>query len=345
MSSNTPDKVLIIAEVGVNHNGDMALARAIVDSIAHTDVDVIKFQTAIPTLLMTETTPKAEYQKETTGTEESAIKMIADLQFTYGEFLDLQKYVEATGKRFLSTAFDHQSLAFLSEIGLELFKIPSGEITNLPYLRDVASRASDIILSTGMSRLDEVQAAVDAITATGFPQDRITVLQCNTAYPTPLSDTNLRAMTTMNEVLGVEVGFSDHTVGIAASVAAVARGARVIEKHVTLSRELPGPDQHASMEPAEFALLVKTIREVELVLGSPEKTVSESERQNIPIARRGLYAAREIPSGTVITAEDVVALRPEAIISPMQVDVVIGSSTTKAFGRHEPLDFAHLRGE
>lgn len=344
MTKLESEKVFIIAEVGVNHNGDLALAKAIVDSIADTDVDVIKFQTGIPSLIMTESTPKAEYQKETTGTTESAIKMIADLQFTYVEFLDLQKYVEATGKQFLSTAFDHQSLAFLSEIGLELFKIPSGEITNLPYLRDVAARASDIILSTGMSRIDEVQAALDAITATGFPKERITVLQCNTAYPTPLVDTNLRAMSTMKNLLGVEVGFSDHTEGIAASVAAVALGARVIEKHVTLSRDLPGPDQHASMEPAEFALLVQTIREVELVLGSPEKTVSESERQNIPIARRGLYAAREIPSGAVITAEDVVALRPEALISPMHVDAVIGSRATASFGRHEPLDFAHLRG-
>lgn len=344
MTKPESKKVFIIAEVGVNHNGDLDLAKAIVDSIADTDVDVIKFQTGIPSLIMTESTPKAEYQKETTGTEESAIKMIADLQFTYKEFLDLQKYVEATGKRFLSTAFDHQSLAFLSDIGLELFKIPSGEITNLPYLRDVASRAADIILSTGMSRLDEVQAAVDAITATGFPKARITVLQCNTAYPTPLSDTNLRAMTTMKEALGVEVGFSDHTEGIAASVAAVARGARVIEKHVTLSRDLPGPDQHASMEPEEFALLVQTIREVEQVLGSPEKNVSESERQNIPIARRGLYAAREIAAGEIITAADVVALRPEALISPMKVDDVIGSSAMKPFARHEPLDLTYLSG-
>jgi N,N'-diacetyllegionaminate synthase len=342
MTSTQEQRVLIIAEVGVNHNGDMQLARAIVDSIAHTDVDVIKFQTAIPSLLMTESTPKAEYQKETTGTEESAIKMIADLQFTFEEFIELQRYVEATGKRFLSTAFDHQSLAFLSDLGLRLFKIPSGEITNLPYLRDVAGRADDIILSTGMSRLDEVEAAVNAITSAGFPRNRITVLQCNTAYPTPIADTNLRAMTTMGDALDVEVGFSDHTEGIAASVAAVARGARVIEKHVTLSRDLPGPDQHASMEPQEFALLVSTIREVELALGSPEKTVSESERQNIPIARRGLYASREIDEGEIITAADIVALRPEAAISPMEVDSVVGCRANRAIARHEALSFSFL---
>ena len=332
-------RVLIIAEVGVNHNGDMALAKKIVDSVASTDVDIIKFQTAVPELLMVDNTPKAEYQKEKTGEEESAIDMIRSLVFDFDEFVELKTYVEKTGKKFLSTAFDHPSLAFLAELGLKLFKIPSGEITNLPYLRDVASRADDIILSTGMREISEVQNALDAITATGFPRNRITVLQCNTAYPTPISDTNLRAMVAMGEELDVAIGFSDHTEGISASVAAVALGATVIEKHVTVDKSLPGPDQHASMEPEEFALMVQTIREVELSLGSDKKLVSSSERMNIPIARRGLYAARDIPAGSVITSEDLIALRPEALVSPMEYDSIIDAVATRSFSKHEPITF------
>jgi len=335
-------RTLIIAEVGVNHNGDLALAKRIVDAIAVSDVDIIKFQTFTPELLMTSATPKAEYQKNTTGEEESAIDMIASLAFTQDQYRELQSYVEATGKRFLSTAFDHPSLQFLSDLGLTLFKIPSGEVTNLPYLRDVAARASDIIVSTGMCVIDEVRAAVDAITATGFPRERITVLQCNTSYPTPLTDTNLRAMVTLGEDLGLPFGFSDHTEGFAASVAAVALGATVIEKHVTVDRSLPGPDQHASMEPDEFALMVRTIREVEQALGSADKVVSPSERVNIPIARRGLYAARPIATGAQLTPDDVIALRPEASISPMRYDEVIGATATRSYATHEALDFDGL---
>lgn len=331
------NRVLIIAEVGVNHNGDLNLAKQIVDSIAHTDVDVIKFQTVVPELLMVPTTPKAQYQQETTGTEESAFDMISSLQFSYDEFDELKKYVEGTGKRFLSTAFDHPSLAFLSELGLSLFKIPSGEITNLPYLRDVAGRAADIILSTGMSELSEVDAALSAITATGFPRDRITVLQCNTAYPTPLSDTNLRAMVAMGEALDIATGFSDHTEGFSASVAAVALGATVIEKHVTVDKKLPGPDQHASMEPAEFAQMVQIIREIEVALGSRVKSVSSSERANIKVARRGLYASRDLLAGTALRLEDIISLRPEAEISPMKIDDVVGKVLFDDLKKNDPL--------
>lgn len=230
----------------------------------------------------------------------------------------------------------------MSDLGLTLFKIPSGEVTNLPYLRDVAARASDIIVSTGMCVIDEVRAAVDAITATGFPRERITVLQCNTSYPTPLADTNLRAMVTLGDDLGLPFGFSDHTEGFAASVAAVALGATVIEKHVTVDRSLPGPDQHASMEPEEFELMVRTIREVEQALGSANKVVSPSERVNIPIARRGLYAARPIAAGAQLTPDDVIALRPEAHISPMRYDDVIGATATRAYVTHEAIDFDGL---
>ena len=337
---NTLEKVLVIAEVGVNHNGDIELAKRIVDSVATTDVDIIKFQTVVPELLMVESTPKAEYQKQTTGESQSAFDMIRALQFSNEEFIELKSYVESKGKEFLSTAFDLGSLDFLHDLGLTLYKIPSGEITNLPYIRKVAQLAEDIILSTGMSLIEEVQEAIDAIVETGFPKSRITVLQCNTAYPTPLSDTNLRAMVTLGSTLGVKYGFSDHTEGIAASSAAVALGATVIEKHVTVDKSLPGPDQHASMEPEEFNLLMSTIRGIEQVLGSANKTVTDSERLNIPIARRGLYASRDISPGEVLSLENVIALRPEAEISPMQIDEVIDKRSSQGFQKHQPISFS-----
>lgn len=341
---SNPNRVLIIAEVGVNHNGQLALAQEMVDAAAVSDLDYIKFQTATAELVLTESAPKAEYQKQTTGETESAMKMIADLQLTYDEFRTLKAHVESRGKKFLSTAFDLPSVGFLHGLGLRLFKIPSGEITNLPYLRRVAEHADDIILSTGMSSMDEVRAAVDAITATGFPKERMTVLQCNTAYPSPVDDANLLAMVTMGRELGVRYGYSDHTIGSSACLAAVALGATVIEKHFTTDSTLPGPDQHASMEPDEFARLVASIREIERALGSTEKIITESERANRPVARRGVYAARDIAVGEVLSLDNVVCLRPETKLSPMDIDRVIGGVTTRALGKHEPiaLDSVHF---
>lgn len=338
----TEKHVLVIAEVGVNHNGDMALAKKIVDSIAHIDVDIIKFQTLIPDLLMVPSTPKAEYQKESTGTSESAFEMISKLQFSFEEFIELRDYVEAAGKKFLSTAFDLKSLAFLHDLGIRHFKIPSGEITNLPYLRETARLADDIILSTGMSTMKDIAQALDALLAEGFEKSKITVLQCNTAYPTPLEDCNLRAMNTMSTQLNVKIGFSDHTEGISAPLAAVALGATVIEKHVTIDKNLPGPDQHASMEPDQLEILVRNIREIELALGSDRKTVSESEKLNIPIARRGLYAAQDIEPGTVITSENLVALRPEADISPMEIDLIVGKSSQQYIPKYAPINWSQF---
>lgn len=332
-------KVLVIAEVGVNHNGSIELAKQIIDSVASTDVDIIKFQTVVPELLMVESTPKAEYQKETTGETQSAFDMIRALQFSNEEFVELKAYVESKNKQFLSTAFDLGSLDFLHDLGLEIYKIPSGEITNLPYIRKVAQLAQDIIISTGMSTVEEARAAVDAIVNEGFPKSRITVLQCNTAYPTPLEDTNLRAMVKLGESLGVKFGFSDHTEGVLASTAAVALGATVIEKHVTTDKSLPGPDQHASMEPQEFALLMENIRAVELLLGSSEKIVTDSERMNIPIARRGLYASRDIEQGEVLTLENVIALRPESAISPMKIDQILNKNAKTSIKKHQPISF------
>jgi N,N'-diacetyllegionaminate synthase len=331
------ERVLIIAEVGVNHNGDVELAKRIVDAIAETDVDIIKFQNGDPKLIMVESTPKAVYQARTTGVEESAIQMLEKLMFGRAELVELKAYVEGKGKEFLSTSFDLGGLDDLAELGLTTYKCPSGEITNLPYLRKMAHQADRLILSTGMADLDDVRAALDAITATGFPKDAITVLQCNTAYPTSVADANLRAMGTMRDELGVAVGYSDHTAGDAAALAAVALGATVIEKHVTLDRTLPGPDQHASMEPAEFARMVAGIRDVSAALGSAVKAPTASELENRPIARRGVYAARDLAAGEVIAADDLVMLRPETTVSPMEVDRIVGRPLASAVARHEPI--------
>lgn len=332
-----PARVLIIAEIGVNHNGQLALAQEMVDAAAVSDLDYIKFQTARAELVLTDSAPKAEYQKDTTGDAESAMEMIAALQLDYDEFRVLKTHVEGRGKKFLSTAFDLPSVGFLHSLGLRLFKIPSGEITNLPYLRTVAEHAEDIILSTGMSSMDEVRAAVDAITATGFPKERMTVLQCNTAYPSPVDDANLLAMVTMGRELGVRYGYSDHTIGSSACLAAVALGATVIEKHFTTDSTLPGPDQHASMEPDDFARLVAGIREIERALGSSEKRITDSERANRPVARRGVYASRDMQVGEILTMEDVVCLRPEAELSPMAIDSVLGRRLVSALARHQPV--------
>ncbi|HMM82436.1 MAG TPA: N-acetylneuraminate synthase [Terrimesophilobacter sp.] len=332
----------MIAEIGVNHNGDLELAKHMIDAAATSDVDIIKFQTAVPELVQIETAPKAKYQTTTTDADESAMDMIASLQFRYDEFRDLKDYVESRGKQFLSTAFDLESLEFLSSLGLTLFKIPSGEITNLPYLRSIARLAEDIILSTGMGTMEEVTAAVDAIVAAGFSREHLTVLQCNTAYPSPISDTNLLAMVAMGKELGVKFGYSDHTQGSSASIAAVALGATVIEKHFTTDTTLPGPDQHASMEPEAFAALVTSIREVESALGSSKKAITDSERENRPIARRGVYASRDLPAGEAITMADIVCLRPETELSPMDIDAVLGRKLTSPVGKHTPIDLDKL---
>jgi sialic acid synthase SpsE len=334
---STTDRVLVIAEIGVNHNGELALAKEMVDAAARSDVDVIKFQTAKIELLQVESAPKARYQEETTEAVESSTEMLSRLQLTYDEFTELKAYIEDRGKEFLSTAFDLVSLDFLQTLGMSRYKIPSGEITNLPYIRAVARRADDVILSTGMATLDEIGRSVDAIEAEGLSRRRITVLQCNTAYPSPLGDTNLRAMVSFADRFGTAYGYSDHTVGSVASLAAVALGATVIEKHVTTDRTLPGPDQHASMEPDDFVRFVADIRAVGETLGSAVKDVTASELENRPIARRGLYFARDLEAGAVIGEQDVIALRPEAEVSPMDVDVVVGRTLTGPARRHEPV--------
>ena len=331
------DSVIVIAEIGVNHNGDLDLARRMVDAAAEAGVDVIKFQSFDPELLLLDSAPKAAYQEKTTGSESSAMEMLAALQFDYDQFRALKTHVEERGKVFLSTAFDLPSLRFLADLGLRTFKVPSGEITNLPYLRAIAGVATDVIMSTGMSDLADVRAGFAALTSAGVGREHFTVLQCNTAYPSPASDANLRAMVTMGDDLGVRYGYSDHTQGPLTALAAVAMGATVIEKHFTTDRSLPGPDQAASMEPGDFARLVADIRELELARGSAEKTVTPSELENRPIARRGVYAARDLAAGEVVGEQDIVCLRPEAKMSPMDLDAVIGRPLRRPLLRHEAL--------
>lgn len=330
----------VIAEVGVNHNGSLDIAKQIIDEIAMLDIDYIKFQTLIPELLAIDGAPKAEYQKSSIDDAESSDEMLRGLALTYEDFRELKMYIEARDLQFLSTAFDLQSLDFLvKELGIKLVKIPSGEITNLPFLERVAQLAEEVILSTGMSEMFEIRDALEVLVSGGIPVHKITVLQCNTAYPTPMEDVNLRVLGTFKSTFGTNVGFSDHTNGSAAAIASVAMGARVVEKHVTLDKSMPGPDHYASMEPDEFRHMVQSIRDVERMLGSDIKTVTKSEQVNVQVARRGLYAARDIEAGERIEASDLLVLRPVTEISPMKFHEVVGLRATKAISKNQPLSW------
>ncbi|MDH6256024.1 N-acetylneuraminate synthase family protein [Aurantimicrobium minutum] len=322
MSQN---QVTVIAEIGVNHNGDIELAKRIVDEFVNSGADYLKFQTGTPELILLDSAPKAKYQEDFTGKDTSAMEMIKSIVLTMDQYREMHDYVKSVGGKFLSTAFDLPSVSFLHDLGLRLFKVPSGEITNLPYLKKISQVAEEIIISTGMSTLSEVELAIETLEKNGIPRGKITVLQCNTAYPSPLEDTNLLAMVKMGEYFGTKFGYSDHTEGSTASLAAVSMGATVIEKHVTVDRTLPGPDQHASMEPTEFKTMVKQIREIGLVMGNPDKKPTDSEKMNKHVARRGVYFSRAIESGQQINENDLICLRPENGFSPMDIEEIIGS--------------------
>lgn len=330
-------KTLIIAEAGVNHNGDMALARRLVDAASAAGADLVKFQTFKADELVTAGALKAEYQRGTTGAAETQHAMIRKLELTREMHHELLAHCKARGITFFSTAFDLPSIELLLELGLDRFKIPSGEITNLPYLRRVGACGKPIILSTGMATLGEIEAALEALERAGTARNRVTVLHCNTEYPTPFADVNLRAMCAMREALGVEVGYSDHTLGIEVSIAAVALGATVIEKHFTLDRSLPGPDHQASLEPAELAAMVASIRNIEAALGDGIKRPSLSESKNKPAARKSLVAARAIRAGEVFTAANVAVKRPGTGLSPMLWDEIMGRKAARDFQVDEPL--------
>ena len=317
-------KTLIIAEAGVNHNGSFELAKQLVDKAAEAGADIVKFQTCKAENVISRYADKAEYQKKTTGEADTQLDMVRKLMLTYEEYGQLKEYCEEKGIRFLSTAFDLPSVDYLHSIGMGLWKIPSGEITNLPLLIKIAQLHEPIIMSTGMSALEEVGNAVKVLKDNGATD--ITLLHCTTEYPAPYEDVNLKAMDTMKEAFGLPVGYSDHTKGIEIPIAAVARGACVIEKHFTLDRNMEGPDHKASLEPQELAEMVRTIRNVEQAIGDGIKKVSASELKNQDIARKSIIAAKAIKAGETFTEENVTTKRPGSGIDPMRWFNLLGKT-------------------
>lgn len=331
-------KVIIIAEAGVNHNGSYELAIKMVDEAKRAGADYVKFQTAKPELVISTFAPKAEYQKETTGTAESQLEMCKAIHLPLTDYKPLKEYCDKVGIGFMSTPFDLVSIDVLEPLDMDYYKIPSGEITNLPYLRKIASKHRPVILSTGMCEVEEVEAALLVLEQGGVKRSDIIVLHCNTEYPTPMADVNLRAMDDLRRSLGVEVGYSDHTKGIEVPIAAVALGATVIEKHFTLDKTMEGPDHKASLEPDELKAMVDAIRNIEQALGDGHKHVSPSERKNMDIARKSIVAARDIRKGEVLTEENITTKRPGNGISPMRWDSVIGTTAIRDFGYDELIE-------
>lgn len=325
-------RTLIIAEAGVNHNGDIAKAKALIDKGAEAGVDYVKFQTFKAGNLVTKQAKRAAYQDKNTQDNDSQYEMLKKLELSQKDHQELIDYCTQKGVKFLSTGFDFESLEFLAGLGITIAKVPSGEITNLPYLRKVATLFPEVILSTGMANITEIKDAVKVLTDNGVSKDKITVLHCNTEYPTPMEDVNLKAMLHIQRELGVPVGYSDHTLGIEVPIAAVALGATVIEKHFTLDKTLPGPDHKASLEPDELKAMVSDIRNIEKAIGgSGLKEVSKSEAKNKPIARKSIVASKSIKKGDFFTEENITVKRPGIGISPIQWDDVIGKTAKKDF--------------
>ncbi|HET6990597.1 MAG TPA: N-acetylneuraminate synthase [Bacteroidia bacterium] len=316
--------VFIIAEAGVNHNGSLELAKKLVDAAKDAGADVVKFQTFIPELVMSRHAPKAAYQKEVTGQTESQLDMVRKLQLDKAAHDELMKYCKTKQIQFLSTPFDLPSIDLLQDMGLDILKIPSGEITNFPYLHKIGSLKKKVILSTGMAKLGEVEQAIDTLCAAGTQREMISVLHCNTEYPTPMKDVNLLAMITMRDAFKLEVGYSDHTLGIEVPVAAVALGATIIEKHLTLDKNMPGPDHKASLDPAEFKAMVTAIRNIESALGDGIKRPSPSESKNMSIARKSIHISKNLPAGHVLSIDDLSVKRPGDGISSLFIDIIVG---------------------
>jgi len=324
-------KVFIIAEAGVNHNGSIELAKKLIDVAAEAGVDAVKFQTFKAENLVSKKAQKAEYQKETTDSEESQFDMIKKLELDVDTHKELIAYCTEKDILFLSTPFDHDSIDLLNTLELEIFKIPSGEITNLPYLRKIGSLNKQVILSTGMANLGEIEGAINLLIAEGTNKKNITVLHANTMYPTPMEDVNLKAMQTIGQAFDINYGYSDHTLGIEVDIAAVAMGATVIEKHFTLDKAMEGPDHKASLAPNELIAMVKSIRNIELALGSPIKQPSKSEQPNMAVARKSIIAKRAIKKGELLSEESITIKRPGTGISPMRWDEVIGQLAQKDY--------------
>ena len=325
--------VYIIAEAGVNHNGDPDLAKKLISEGAKAGADAVKFQTFKAETLVAKSALKADYQKKYTGSDESQFDMLKKLELDYDIHKELMSYAEAKGIQFLSSAFDLESIDLLDELGLPVFKIPSGEITNLPYLRKTARLGKKTILSTGMSSMEDIEAALTVLRENGAKE--IVVLHCNTEYPTPMEDVNLKAMNTIGEAFNVAVGYSDHTLGIEVPIAAVALGAIVIEKHFTLDKTMPGPDHKASLEPNELKEMVAAIRNIEKALGDGIKVPTASEKKNMAVARKSIVAKKDISVNETFTEENLTIKRPGTGISPMEWDNVIGTKATKKYTSDE----------
>jgi len=335
---------IIIAEAGVNHNGDLNKAFMLVDAAVAAGVDYVKFQTFKTENLVSSDAKKAEYQIENTqNSSDSQLEMLKKLELSENDHQELIKYCKHKGIQFFSTAFDLHSLQYLSDLELELVKIPSGEITNLPYLKLAAKLFKKVILSTGMATMQEIQNAVNVVVNHGVLQNNITILHCNTEYPTPMQDVNLKAMLNIQKEMGTDIGYSDHTLGIEVPIAAVALGAKIIEKHFTLDRTMEGPDHAASLEPGELIAMVNAIRNIELVLsGSGVKAPSSSELKNITIARKSIHLNRNLTKNEVLTETDLIMLRPGDGISPMDIDIVLGKRITQDLSKGHKLSLADI---
>ena len=328
--------VTIIAEAGVNHNGDLQMAKQMALAAKECGADIVKFQTAVPELVVSKFAEKAAYQKQTTDAAESQLDMVRKLHFDFAAHKELKEYCDSIGIQYLSAPFDIPSVRFLGTLNLPLLKIPSGEITNLPYLEEVARLRVPVLLSTGMSNLNEITDALGVLDDGGCPE--ATILHCNTQYPTPYGDANLTAMIELFEQFGLPVGLSDHTPGWECDVAAAVLGAQVIEKHFTLDKSLPGPDQKASLDPAEFKAMVDAVRHTEAALGDGKKHVTDSEAPNKAVARKSIVAARPIQAGEEFTADNLTTKRPGDGISPMRWYQVLGQRAKRDFEEDEKIE-------
>ena len=327
--------VFIIAEAGVNHNGSIELAKKLIDVASLAGADAVKFQTFKAKNLATKNLEKANYQKNTTSQKETQFNMLKKLELNFDMHLELINHCKNNNIKFLSSPFDHESIQMLIDLDLKIFKIPSGEITNLPYLRHIGKLNKKIILSTGMSNMDEVKNALDILVNSGTNKNNITILHANTEYPTPIEDVNLKAMVKIGKELDISFGYSDHTLGIEVDIAAVAMGASCIEKHFTLDRKMEGPDHKASLEPNQLKEMIKAIRNIELAIGDGIKRPSKSEIQNIKIVRKSIVAKAKIKKGEVLSENNITVKRPGGGISPMKWDDILGSKAAKNYNEDE----------
>ena len=327
----TNERTLIIAEIGVNHNGDLQLAKKLIHEASAAGADIVKFQTFKTQNSISQSAPLAEYQMKNVPDARSQLEMVSSLELSESDHSTLNEFALQNGIEIFSTAFDLESLDFLDQFNFKYIKIASGEVTNLPLLRAIGRKRKKVILSTGMCSLEDIESALNSLESEGLQRKDITILHCTTEYPAPIDEVNLQAIETLRKYFGTSVGYSDHTIGIAIPIAAVSLGAKIIEKHLTLDRSMPGPDHSASIEPNEFAAMVTAIRQVEDAMGDGVKRVTESEKKNLMVARKSLVASRKIKRGDLFTTDNITAKRPATGISPMLLDDVIGRKAQRDF--------------